>query len=643
MKKNYLRFILSAVLALSCFGCANNQQSSEPDTPEVEQPRVELTDGTYQASAAGFALEKDVTIELSVSGGKISKIEVIDNAETPAKFDSAKTLCETIVEAQSTGVDNIAGATASSMAIKMAAADAIKQAGGDASYEQRVVLSKAEDLTIDTDVVVVGLGGSGTAAALSAAENGAKVVGIEKAAMPGGTSVVTSGPLAINPKSQVEAAGGDLVDKEALLQDWLAYTTVNGKQDAKEEIVRLFLDESGPTEEWLIENGWQFDEAKGFLGGQWKVFTPYTGNKALTQGFFENAIMKFQSLGGEAYFATTVTDLIVDKGVVKGVKAKRQDGSTITVNAKNVILATGGFGGSDGLMEEYLGESWKLYGSYTNTGDGIVLAKQANAATYNANMPPMSHFSAPQTIVNSLETAFDNDILYGMVSTSETIAVTKAGKRFVNEASIGTGAYVGGSRFYRIYTASQIATLREKGFAKAATGRYLIHAPGNIAENTPIANIDAAIEAGLKNGDVYKASSLEDLVKQLNSHGANMNYDDFKASIDAYNAAANGGEDPMHKSAESFERLGAIGDGEDYYIAVVGAPYIYSTCGGLDINANMQVLDGNGNVIAGLYAVGTDSMGVLFTDKKGYANYGGVAQGWAYTSGKLAGEHAAKN
>ncbi len=637
MIKKIGTFILSTFLVFACFGCASNK--SEQVKEIVKET---LTDGTYYASAKGFSLEKDVSIALVVRDGKISSVEVTDNAETPAKFNAALALCDRIVDEQSVGIDNVAGATASSMAIKMAAMDAIIKAGGGAGYEEHVAVTKGEDQTLDCDVVVVGLGGSGTAAALSAAQNGAKVIGIEKAAMPGGTSVVTSGPLAINPLSQVKANGGDLVDKDALLADWLAYTTVNGKQDAKEEIVRLFLDESGNTLEWLMANGFQFDEAKGFLGGKWKVFTPYTGNKALTQGFFDGAIESFKKLGGQTFFSTTVTDLIVDNGVVKGVKAKTQDGAIITVNAKNVILATGGFGGSDGLMEEYLGESWKLYGSYTNTGDGIALAKQANGATYNANMPPMSHFSAPVTIVNSLESAFDNDILYGMVATRETIALTKAGKRFVNEEQIGTGAYVGGARFYRIYSSSQIETLRNEGFAFTATGRYLIHAGGNIAENTPIANIDAAIEVGLKNGDVYKANTLEDLVKTLNSNGANMQYSDFKASIDAYNEAANGGNDVMNKSAESFARLGAIKDGEEYYVAVVGAPYIYSTCGGLDINDHMQVLDGNGNVITGLYAVGTDSMGVLFTDKKGYANYGGVAQGWAYTSGKLAGEYAAK-
>lgn len=77
-------------------------------------------------------------------------------------------------------------------------------------------------------------------------------------------------------------------------------------------------------------------------------------------------------------------------------------------------------------------------------------------------------------------------------------------------------------------------------------------------------------------------------------------------------------------------------------MAVLGAGYYYGTCGGLDINENMQVLRTDGTPFDNIYAVGQDSMGVLFTPKDAYVTYGGAAQGWCITSGRLAGEHAAK-
>ena len=133
--------------------------------------------------------------------------------------------------------------------------------------------------------------------------------------------------------------------------------------------------------------------------------------------------------------------------------------------------------------------------------------------------------------------------------------------------------------------------------------------------------------------------ALEGLVEAIGNE--KMTLDNVAASISQYNEAADGGEDPLGKAPELFERLGGVNPESEYYIAVTGAPYIYSTCGGVEVNEDMQVLDESGNAIAGLYAVGTDSMGVMFTNTKGYTNYGGVAQGYAFFSGKTAGAHAA--
>ena len=94
--------------------------------------------------------------------------------------------------------------------------------------------------------------------------------------------------------------------------------------------------------------------------------------------------------------------------------------------------------------------------------------------------------------------------------------------------------------------------------------------------------------------------------------------------------------------SERMLASGAIDEDAEYYIAVTGAPYIYSTCGGVEVDDDMHVVKEDGTSIQNLYSVGTDSMGVLFTNKKGYANFGGVAQGYVFTSGRIAGTNAAK-
>ena len=117
-----------------------------------------------------------------------------------------------------------------------------------------------------------------------------------------------------------------------------------------------------------------------------------------------------------------------------------------------------------------------------------------------------------------------------------------------------------------------------------------------------------------------------------------MSAENLKASVAGYKPDG----DAFGKPAEKFARLGTVAPDSEYYVAFAGAPYIYSTTGGLDVNENFQVLDTNGEVMPGLYACGTDSMGVLFHEDKAYTNYGGCAQGYCFVSGRDAGTIAAQ-
>jgi fumarate reductase flavoprotein subunit len=619
-----------------------------------------MKDGTYQASAFGFSLLMPVQVSVSVKNNRISAIFIGKNDETNGKPRSVQDIMiPSIIENQSLAVDVVTGATATSNAVLQAAHDCLIKAGAKETALYKELPKSTTEEAYTVDVVVVGFGGSGAAAALSAAENGASVMVLEKAGRIGGTSAVTSGPMAVNPPSKVKSeivgwadpatgktitkkAGENLVDADMLFKEWSDYTKVNGVQDARVDIIQTIISVCGETIDWLTGYGFKFDNPKGFLGNKWALFTPYTGNKDLTESYFQNMLDKFTyKLGGKYLLHTEATELIVVDGKIAGVRAIKQDGTKVTVNAKSIILATGGFGGNDEMMKKYLGESWKLYGTAQNDGAGIRMATSIGAVTKNIDMPPMSHFSAPPVILKQFGAAFDNDIPFGMVNTSEALAVDKKGNRFVNEMNIGTEAYVGGSRFYSIYSKEQIDILREKGFAFASTGRYLNR--GGIKTDTPMKNIDAVMDAGVKAGFIYKADNLEKLAELISKDNGNMTSKALLSTVTNYNEGIKAGIDAMGKKADRFQRLGAINTESNYYIAVTGAPYIYSTCGGLDVNNNMQVMDAKGKAIEGLYAVGTDSMGVLFTNKKGYANFGGVAQGYCFSSGKIAGIMAARN
>ena len=615
-----------------------------------------MKDGLYEATAKGFNLLTPLAVSVKIAGNRIEAITIGKNGETNGmpQVVQAK-LVPRILEAQSLAVDALTGATSTSNALIDAVKNCCVQAGAvEAALYRKAAAPEKKNAEYTADVVVVGMGGSGTAAALSAAEQGLKVIAIDKAAKWGGTAAVTSGPMGVNVPSQMaaeipnwqdpvsktkrtKAAGEKLVDDEALFNDWVEYTKVDGVQDAKTEIIKKIMDESGEVIDWLGNYGFKFSPAVGFVGGQWGIFTSYVGSKALTEDYFAAAFKKFaDELGGQYFLETEATELLMKNGKAVGVLAKTRDGGTVKINAKAVVLATGGFGGSESLMKKYLGESWRLYGMAQNDGAGVLMATEKGAATKNIDMPPMSHFVAPYSIITKFENPMDNDIPYGMICSPEVMAVDQSGTRFINEENIAMNAYKVGAKYFTIFSKEQIDALRQKGFSAAASGRYL--SQGGVKANVPLSNIDQVVEEGIKRGFIYKSDSLKGLVSAIDN--GRMTEKALIASIEGYSSGASG-MDPFKKPAQRFERLGALSTNSEYYVAVTGAPYIYSVCAGLDVNEKMQVLKENGKTLDGLYAVGTDSMGVLFTNKKGYVNYGGVAQGYAFTSGKIAGEEIA--
>lgn len=242
-----------------------------------------------------------------------------------------------------------------------------------------------------------------------------------------------------------------------------------------------------------------------------------------------------------------------------------------------------------GYAEKYIGEAYPLFGMYTNDGKMVQSAIDNGAGTYSIGIYPMSHFVAPTVITRAFGAA-DNDIPYGLICTAEGMAVNRDGKRFIDETGIAMNAFYQGNVYYYVYSSDQIDTLREKGLSANAGGRYL--SQGGIAADTPLANIDAVIDQCVTQGNAFKADSLDALASAI---GGTMTADNLKASVAGYNPK----NDAFGKDAAKFDRLGTVSKDAKYYVAFAGAPYIYSVCGGLDVNASLEVLDTKGNVIPG--------------------------------------------
>ncbi len=656
---------------------------------------VKMVPGTYTATAQGFAKAELLEVNVTVSEDQIKSIEVNpDNGETATVLQSAIDLMiPRMIEYQSVSVDSICGATVSSNAIKTAAESALVQAivaaGGDetdvkAFYVEQPKSTAQEEMEVD--VLVIGMGGAGFSAAMSAAqaqyEAGGKdaskvsVLGIDKAGKYGGTSALTSSPMAVNPPSMVEKKGSDYVDIDVFKQDWMTYT----EGDAKEELVDIMINKSGETLDWLTDLGFEFAEPVPGFGTPYEVVCYYgegfmgsdgqTTSKTVVGGFFDKMMAAYEEIGGKYLLETEGTELILEDGKVVGAKAEGADGTKYTIHAKAVVLAGGGFAGNTEMEEQYLTNeyypikgAWNLFGCAQNDGKTIEMALDAGAGTYNISVPPMVHIGGIPVLmhdypVNQIDGQIDiwthrtatwslNDIPMVMALSPDTMAVNMEGKRFTDESGLAMmDPWKAGPNFYSIWSDSRIKDVQENGFEYASTGLFINQ--GGVPVGTPIPEIYEVLDKAAEYGMVYKGDTIEELAQQIGMDGAVL-----AESVKGYNAYCETGEanGEIEKADRIYSPEGAdlgeahykkgIGEDGPFY-AIKGASWCYSTAGGLDVDAQMRVLKEDGEtVIEGLYAVGTDTIGVLLTEKKEYVKYGGAAQGWAFTSGKEAGANAA--
>ena len=639
-----------------------------------------MAPGKYTGYSESFHAHDGITVEIEVSSNKLLSITV-DRENTsdmgPILDSVIEKMVPRMIENQSLLVDSITGATVSSTAVRMATQRALEEAlvagGSDASDISyfRVRPEKGNrEVTLETEVLVIGMGGSGTTTALSATERGLKVLAIDKAGRYGGTSALTSEGLFVNPPKFKEEHnnGEDYVDAEELLDAWLEYP----QGDAKEEIVRRHIYESGSVMDWLIyEHGVQFGEPQSGLGGT----TPYLvrcpwlpadkwNNKDDIKVYFDKMWSEVVAGGGSYMLETEGYGLITDdEGNVIGAKARNLvDGTEYTIYAQAVVIATGGYAGSAELQEEFLKDTyfpisgvWSHYGSKQNDGKMLKAAiDDAGAATYNISMPPEVHTcGTPVVLTGQFEPHYlegqigmvsnrpaywtEGDLPQNMGWNPASLAVDKNGERFTSEGGVAfLDPWIAGPNFYSIWSTEQIEKLKTDGFhAYTFWGSIFIGSGTPIPGNTPIPNVDAVLEAAEKAGIVAKADTIEELAVKMGMDPATL-----KNTVDTYNGYCETGVDEQfHKELEDPTFLDKIGEGPYYCITM--ASYMYGTCGGLDINEHMEVLNTEGNVIDGLYAVGTDSMGVLFTEKAPYVTYGGANNGWGLVSGYLCGQEIA--
>lgn len=229
------------------------------------------------------------------------------------------------------------------------------------------------------------------------------------------------------------------------------------------------------------------------------------------------------------------------------------------------------------------------------------------------------------------------DLPLNMAISSDSLAVGKDAKRFTAETSLSMfNPWIAGPHFYSIYGNDQLQKLIAEGFDEVPYGpstNYLGYGT-SIPAGVPMDQADAVLQAAIDAGYVFKADTVAQLAEQMG-----LDPSALEETVATYNGFCEAGEDADFGKDPKY--LKAV-TGAPYY-GIVGSSWCYSTCGGLNVNEKFQVLRADDEQpIEGLYAVGTDSMGVLFSETKAYVTYGGGAMGYAFTSGRLVGADIAE-
>ena len=611
IKKSVSALAMAAVIAVSLFGygCGAKSASTSSDAG---------VSGDFTGTAKGFG--GDVSVTLTLTDGAITgcTAEGKDETEGVGSQAIAKMPGE-IAESGSIAVDGVSGATITSTAIKEAAAAALTAAGlNPDDYKTAVEKdAAAEDSTVDADVVVVGAGGAGMTAAITAAAEGKSVVILESQSMVGGNSVRATGGMnagktvyqdenefgeSAGVEKTLKTAAEKYADNETITalaktvsEQWAAYqanptgyfdsvelmeldTMIGGKGINDPELVETLCANSADAIDWLDEHGITLHNVSSFGGASVKrIHRPVNAEgKTVSVGSYMIPLLQenCEKAGVKMMLDTTATEILTDaNGAAVGVKATGASGETVTVNAKAVVLASGGFGANLDMVVKYKPE---LKGFMTTNapgiqGQGIEMAQAIGAATVD-----MDQIQIHPT-VEANTAALITEGLRG----DGAILINEEGQRFIDE--VGTRDVV---------SAAEIAQ----------TGSY-----SWLVVDQAMADASSVIQGYIKKGYTVTGATYEELGKAMGVDAAA-----FAETMEKWNGYVEAKNDPDFGRTSFANPLNTA----PYYAVKVTAG-VHHTMGGLKINANTEVLNEKGEVIPGLFAAGEVTGGVHGANRLG--------------------------
>lgn len=467
------------------------------------------------------------------------------------------------------------GAFAAGTATALGAVLAGCSSGSSGSSSDSSATSYSPSQTIDADVVVVGGGSSGLCATVQAAELGANTYLLEKNSTTGGNGAGTEGIFGLGTSAQA-AAGVDIPE----FKDIIATDAVFFNYRINSLFWKDMVENSADNYEWLVKNGVKFSGVVDNYHGLGKVpcfhwFVDAKGGESYTAPMTQKA----EDLGATVMTSTPVVDLVIEDGTVKGVYAQQEDGSIIQINAKGVILASGGYANNMDMMEArgYDMTYTINQGVKGHDGDGLRMAKDAGA-----NDVSLSRCFLRDPYTYGLD--FFQPFSQGICRGGPVLWVNQDAERYVNE---NCGAITSGNNSNAVH--SQKVSWMIFDSTQAANFAAKI-------DNFQ-ADLDSAVTQ-CPGENIYKEDTIAALAKD-----AKLDADVLAKTVERYNGFCHSGVDEdFNKEAE---KLVAI-ENAPFYIFRQDMSF-WTSIGGIDVNRKFQAIDIDGNVIPGLYAVGTDS------------------------------------
>ncbi len=688
-----MKKLLSMLMAASMIfaaGCSNNA------TPTSSASATSSASGTFTGSSVG--MQGTVTVSMTVEDGKITNVELTEIHETPAVASVAmERIPAQMVEYQTTTVDTVTGATLCSNAIMRAAKAAAEEAGLDAdTLEANAYHAVAgEDEELSTDVLVVGAGGAGFSAAITAAQNGANVVLIEKSSVAGGNTLMQGGAFNAND-DEAQAATILTEAQKNTLDGYLALTTADENLHFDEfpewaevltalqaDIKDFYATNAGKTAgvdmpgydsvelhmwhiytgglrqmndgKWVASNldlartlaenaletyKWTVDSLgiEGAYGADAGLYTvlgamwPRTHKFMTSTALIDTLKAAAEKEGVTLYTETAAKSLIVDDtGKVIGAECEKADGTKVTVSTSKGVILASGGYGANPSMVKEYDNYW---------GDDLTdHTLTTNVGTNTGDGIIMAQEIGASTVgLDVVQLMPSSSPIKGTMTdgiwgdASQQIWVDGEGNRFVNE-----------------YAERDV--LAKASLALDNGIFYIIYAGKTTNDNgeltgatTEDALFGTSVQSMIDNGHVWYGSTLAELVEnsKTSAGGATPNFTEeaLRETIEKYNSyvAAQKDDDFGKEVLAGAIDLEAIEN--DPSVGIVISPRkasIHHTMGGVEINTSAEVLDTEGNVISGLWAAGEVTGGIHAGNR-----LGGNAVADIFTFGHIAGASASK-